>query len=63
MKRLTGLVLAIVGGIVALWGGVCVLTGTSATRIQLYHDVSVNALTAGLVGVGIFTVGLIWARD
>jgi hypothetical protein len=63
MKRFIGLTLTIVGAGIALWGGVCVLTGTSETRIMLPEGVSVNALTAGLIGLGVFVVGLVWVRD
>ncbi len=63
MKRFIGLVLTIVGAGIALWGGVCVLSGTSETRITLTHDTSINALTAGLIGLGVFVVGLVWVRD
>ncbi len=63
MKRFIGLFLTLLGGAAMIWGAISVLTGSSATRITLINDLSVNALTGGLVGVATFTVGLIWMRD
>lgn len=63
VKRFTGWLLTIGGGIAALWGGVSLLTGTARNEVQIAHDFSVNALTGGLVGLALFTVGLIWVRD
>ena len=63
MKRFIGWLLTISGGGITLWGGVSLLTGNSQTRVQLTHDLSVTALTGGLVGVALLTVGLIWVRD
>ena len=63
MQRFFGWVLAIIGGIGVLFGAYHVLTGTSRTTVEITHDVSVNALTIGLTGLAVFTVGLIWVRD
>ncbi len=63
MKRFVGLLLALAGGAVMLWGVVGVLTGSSDTRAALTDELSVTALMAALVGVTGFTVGLIWVRD
>lgn len=63
MKRLIGWGLAVVGGIVAVWGAACVATGDSRARLELTPDVSLSAMTAGLAGLAVLTVGLIWVRD
>ena len=63
MKRFTGWILIIAGGIVAAWGAVSVMTGSSSARVALTHDLAVNALTGGLIGLAVLTVGLIWVRD
>jgi hypothetical protein len=63
MQRLLGVLLTILGGIVVLWAAYYVMTGQSSYRIQLTDNFSVSALTGGLAGVAIFTVGLIWLRD
>ena len=63
MKRLIGLTLAVAGGIVFLWAGIHALTGNTATKIAITPDFSVTAITAGLVGTAVFTVGLLWVRD
>ncbi len=63
MKRFTGLFLLAVGSTGTLWGGYYILTGSSSARLSLTDDLSVTALTGGLVGVAAFTVGLLWVRD
>ena len=63
MKRMTGWILTIAGGLGVLWGGVCVLTGASETRLTLSNDVSASALTVGLISLAVATIGLIWVRD
>jgi multisubunit Na+/H+ antiporter MnhB subunit len=63
MQRLLGVLLSIVGGIVVLWAAYYVMTGQSSYRLRLTDDFSVSALTGGLAGVAVFTVGLIWLRD
>lgn len=63
MKRFVGLLLTLAGGAVMLWGIVALLTGSSDARVALTDELSVTALTAALVGVAGFTVGLIWVRD
>lgn len=63
MKRFTGLLLTVAGAGAALWGGFQVLLGESSAQIELTDDVSVSAMVAGLIGVLVFTVGLVWMRD
>jgi hypothetical protein len=63
VKRFIGLVLAITGGIATLWGGFLLLTRSTSTRIEITPEFSPTALTFGLAGVAVFTIGLVWARD
>lgn len=63
MKRFIGLVMAATGGVAVLWGGYHVLTGQSAAQIGIADGVGVTAMTGGLVGLLVFTLGLVWARD
>ncbi len=48
---------------VAGWGCLSVLTGSSRARLEFGSEFSVDALTGGLAGVAVLTIGLIWARD
>jgi hypothetical protein len=63
VKRLIGYGLSIVGGIATLWGGVALLTGSSQMQVAITPEFSPSALTVGLVGAAVLTVGLIWVRD
>ena len=64
MQRFIGWGLVLVGGAVTIWASVCALTGTATTsRVTLTPDLSFTAMTAGLAGAAVFTVGLIWVRD
>ena len=63
MKRFTGWLLTIGGGVATLWGGVSVLTGASESRVWITPEFSANALTVGLAGLALLTVGLVWVRD
>ena len=63
MQRLFGVLMAILGGIMILWAAYYIMTGQSSYRIRLTDDFSVSALTGGLAGAAVFTVGLIWLRD
>lgn len=63
MKRLVGWCFVALGGAAGLWGGYCYLTGSTRARIDLTPDLSIDALTAGLAGAAVFTVGLVWVRD
>jgi hypothetical protein len=60
---MTGWFLTVAGGVGVAWGGICVLTGVSETRLTLAQGVSANALTVGLISLAVLTVGLIWVRD
>jgi len=62
MKRFFGWVLALAGGAAVVWGGFNVLSGQSETRVHL-GTVSVDALTGGLIGLALATLGFIWVRD
>ena len=55
--------MAILGGIMIMWAAYYIMTGQSSYRIRLTDDFSVSALTGGLAGAAVFTVGLIWVRD
>lgn len=63
MKRFFGWGLVLAGGAVGGWGIISVLRGSSAARLDVTSELSVSALTAGLAGVAVLTIGLIWARD
>ena len=63
MKRFIGWGLVLGGGVVAGWGVVSVLTGTTRAQMSLGSDLSVNALTGGLAGLAVLTIGLVWVRD
>jgi hypothetical protein len=63
MQRFIGLVLALAGAVAALWGGYHVMVGESSTQIAVTHDFSLSAMAVGLIGVAVFTVGLVWCRD
>ena len=63
MKRFIGLFLVAAGGVAILWGAYHIMLGQITARFGLTETLSVSALTGGLLGVGAFTVGLIWLRD
>jgi hypothetical protein len=63
VKRFTGWILALTGGVAAAWGAVSVMTGASATRLNVTSDLSVDAMTTGLAGLAVLTIGLVWIRD
>lgn len=63
MKRFVGLLMTLVGSVAALWGGYYIIIGKSSMRLWLTDTQSVTALTGGLIGVALFTVGLLWVRD
>ena len=63
MQRLFGALAAILGGIIILWAAYYIMTGQSDYRLRFTDDFSVSAITGGLAGAAIFTVGLIWVRD
>ncbi len=63
VKRFVGWLLVLGGGGAAVWGVASVLTGSTSARLALGSDLSVDALTGGLAGVAVLTIGLIWVRD
>jgi hypothetical protein len=63
MQRLFGVFLAIAGGIMILWAAYYIMTGQSSFRLRFTDDFSISALTGGLAGAAVFTIGLIWLRD
>lgn len=60
MKRFLGWLMAGAGAVGTGWGGYFMLTGTSKAQLA---PLPVDAMTGGLIGVALFTVGLIWIRD
>jgi len=63
MQRFIGMLLAIAGAAIVLFGGYYVMTGRSDIRVEVTPDFSVSALVGALGGVAVFTLGLIWMRD
>lgn len=63
MQRFIGLLLTLVGAVTVLAAGYHVLIGQSDARLYVTDDFSLTAMTGGLIGVTVFTVGLIWMRD
>jgi hypothetical protein len=60
MKRFSGLVLVAAGLIVSGWGGYYALSGSLDAVMR---PLPVSAMTGGLIGLALLTVGLIWVRD
>jgi hypothetical protein len=60
MKRFVGWILVGVGATGTGWGAYYMLTGASTATL---HPLPVDAMTGGLVGVALFTIGLIWSRE
>ncbi|MBA4067474.1 MAG: hypothetical protein C0501_27950 [Isosphaera sp.] len=63
MKRFLGLMLAVAGAGLTLWGGYHIVNGKTSTRIAVTDDLAVSALAVGLTGLAVLVVGLVWARD
>jgi hypothetical protein len=63
VKRFIGWVLAAAGATGTAWGAVSVMTGATRARLTITPDLSLSALTVGLIGLSVLTVGLIWVRD
>ena len=63
MKRMAGLLFVFAGGAALVWGVVSGLTGSLSEKVALTNELSVTALTGGLAGAALFTVGLVWSRD
>jgi hypothetical protein len=58
-----GVFLTLAGGIAILWSAYYLMVGQASTMLKVTDDFAVSALTGGLVGATLFTVGLIWIRD
>jgi hypothetical protein len=63
MKRFIGLLLTAVGAVAVLWGGFHIFTGGSGVKLAITDTFAITALTSGLVGSALFSVGLLWMRD
>jgi len=63
MKRFIGVVLAMAGAVGVVWGGYHLLSGASQARLTLANNVSVDAMTGGLIGLATLVFGLVWVRD
>jgi multisubunit Na+/H+ antiporter MnhB subunit len=63
MQRMLGVSLAIAGGVAVLWAAYYVMTGQSDYSVRITDNFSVTALTGGLAGLAVLTLGLIWVRD
>jgi hypothetical protein len=63
MKKFVGLLLALAGGAATLWGGYRIINGESGARLHVTEDFSLTAMTVALIGVLVFTIGLVWNRD
>ena len=63
MQRFIGLLMALAGGLAALWGGYHVINGESGMRLAITPDISFSAMAVGLAGLLVFTIGLVWTRD
>jgi hypothetical protein len=62
MKRFIGMLLTGTGAVAAIWGGYQALVGQTSNIITI-NNFTVSALTVGLTGVVVLTVGLLWMRD
>lgn len=60
MKRFVGWLVAGAGLIGTGWGGFLMLSGSSSAMMA---PLPVNAMTGGLIGLALLTIGLVWARD
>jgi len=63
MKRFIGLLLTGLGAVAVLWGGYHVLAGESTARVAITDTLAITALTGGLAGVALISMGLVWMRD
>ena len=60
MKRFVGWLLAGAGLVGTGWGGFLMLSGSSAAKMA---PLPVDAMTGGLIGVALLTIGLVWVRE
>jgi len=58
-----GLLFTIAGGIAILWSAYYIMTGQSSTMLKLTDTFAVSAMTGGLTGAVLFTLGLLWIRE
>lgn len=58
-----GLFLTIGGGIAVFWAAYYLMVGDASAVLKITDDFSVSSLTGGLVGIAMFTMGLIWLRE
>lgn len=63
MKQFSGILLAVTGATATLWSGYHLVAGESGIRIAVVRGFSVSALTIGLFGVVLLTLGLLWLRE
>lgn len=63
MKRLIGLLFTILGAVAVFWGGYHILSGESTAQMKFTETVAVTALMSSLIGVTMFSLGLLWVRD
>jgi len=60
MRRFVGWLLAGAGLVGTGWGGFLMLNGGTSSRMA---PLPVDAMTGGLLGLALLTIGLVWARD
>lgn len=58
-----GLFLTLAGGIAILWSAYYIMVGQASTMLHVTDGFAVSAMTGGLAGAALFTLGLIWIRD
>jgi len=63
MRRILGLLFTITGGIGILWSAYYIMVGQASTMLKVTDTFSVSALTGGLTGAALFTIGLLWIRE
>jgi hypothetical protein len=63
MKRMMGLLMTMVGGIAILWAAYYLMVGQASTLLRITDNFAVSALTGGLTGAALFTIGLLWIRE
>ena len=58
-----GLILTIGGCIAVFWAAYYLMVGDASAVLKMTDGFSVSSMTGGLVGIAMFTMGLIWIRD